>query len=352
MDAAGSKRAAVFGISEGGPMSALLAATHPDRVSSLILYGSYARMVQAPDYPEGITQEALSAFIDRMTAGWGGPAGLSLFAPTMAENPEVRTWWARLLRMGTSPSGAAALIDLYRELDVRAVLPTVLTPCLVLHRTHDRIAPLSWGRALARLIPEAKFIELPGPDHAFLVDADQVLDEVVEFLTGTRSEREPDRMLATVMFTDIVDSTRRAAELGDRGWREVVERHDQLVRRELDRHRGREIKTMGDGFLATFDGPARAIRCATEARDSVRKLGIEMRAGLHTGEVEVMNGDVGGIAVSIGARVGAAAGPGEVLVSRTVTDLVAGSGIDFTDRGPHALKGVPGEWQLYAVTDS
>jgi class 3 adenylate cyclase len=236
------------------------------------------------------------------------------------------------------------------EIDARHVLPSVRVPTLIVQREDDLLVPVLSARYIADGIPGAKYVELPGEDHMpWVGDVDAILDEVEEFVTGTRQVHEPDRMLATVMFTDIVDSTSRAAEMGDRGWREVLERHDQLMRRELERHRGREVKTMGDGFFATFDGPARGILCAMAARDAVRDLGIDIRAGLHTGEVEVMGDDIGGIAVSIGARVGAAARPGEVLVSRTVTDLVAGSGIDFTDRGVHALKGVPGEWQLYAV---
>jgi class 3 adenylate cyclase len=241
------------------------------------------------------------------------------------------------------------VIRLYTDIDIREVLPSIKVPALILHRTRDRMVPLTQARILAAGIEGSRLIELPGDDHLPLYDPGQIMDEVEEFLTGSRHAAEPDRMLATVMFTDIVDSTRQAAEVGDRRWRELVERHDQLVRRELERHRGREVKTMGDGFLATFDGPARGIRAAVDARDAVRELGLEIRAGLHTGEVEVMNGDVRGIAVNIGARVGSAAGPGEVLVSRTVTDLVAGSGIKFADRGVHSLKGVPGEWQLYAV---
>jgi class 3 adenylate cyclase len=274
---------------------------------------------------------------------------LSLWAPSLLGDADAERWWARLLRQGISQSGAEALIRLYAEVDIRDVLPTIAVPTLVAHRTGDRMVPIEAARVLAAGIPGAKLVELPGDDHIPVADPDQVIDEVEEFLTGHRAEREPDRMLATVMFTDIVDSTRRAAELGDKGWRQLLERHDQLMRRELERHRGREVKTIGDGFLATFDGPARGIRCATSAREAVRDLGIEIRAGLHTGEVEVMGDDIAGIAVNIGARVGAAAGPGEVLVSRTVTDLVAGSGIGFADRGVHALKGVPGEWQLYAV---
>ncbi len=349
LDEVGVQRAAVFGISEGGPMSTLLAASYPERVSALVLYGTWPRLIRADDYPQGVPQEAFDAFVEAAVRDWGGPVALQLWAPALAEDEDARRWWARLLRSGSSPSGAAALLRLYTEIDVRGVLPTITAPTLVLHRRRDRLMPPAAGRAIAEAIPGSKFVELDGEDHLPIVDPEQILDEIEEFLTGERTAREPDRMLATVMFTDIVDSTRRAVELGDRRWRELLERHDEIVRGVIARHRGREIKTMGDGFLATFDGPARGIGAAVSARDAVRPLDLEIRAGLHTGEVEIMKQDIGGIAVNIGARVGALAGPGEVLVSRTVTDLVAGSGIAFEDRGAHALKGVPGEWQLFTV---
>jgi class 3 adenylate cyclase len=339
----------VYGISEGGPMSCLLAAAHPERVSALVLYGTWARILAAPDYPAGIKPEQFESFIEFARRDWGGPVGLNLWSPSTANDALVQQWWAKLLRLGTSPAGAEAVIRLYEGIDIRSILPTITAPALVIHRTGDRMVPIDQAHALAAAIPRAKLVELPGNDHLPLYNSHEIMDEIEEFLTGARRLYETDRMLATVMFTDIVDSTRRAAEMGDRSWRGLIERHDQLMRRELERHRGRAVKTMGDGFLATFDGPARGIRCAMAARDAVRGLGVDIRAGLHTGEVEVMGDDIGGIAVNIGARVGAEARPGEVLVSRTVTDLVAGSGIDFTDRGVHALKGVPGEWQLYAV---
>ncbi len=349
LDAAGVERAAVYGISEGGPMSMLLAATYPERVAALVLYGTWPRLLRAEDYPQGVPPEAFDAFVDAAVQDWGGPVALGLWAPGLAADDDARRWWAKLLRSGSSPSGAAALLRLYTEIDVRGVLATITAPTLVLHRTGDRLMPVAAGRAVAEGIPGARLVELDGDDHLPIVEPEPILDEIEEFLTGARQEREPDRMLATVMFTDIVDSTSRAVQLGDRRWRELVERHDELVREAISRHRGREIKTMGDGFLATFDGPARAIRAAMSARDSVRSLDLEIRAGLHTGEVEVMREDIGGIAVNIGARVGALAGPGEVLVSRTVTDLVAGSGLEFQERGAHALKGVPGEWELFAA---
>jgi class 3 adenylate cyclase len=349
LDAVGAEQVAVYAVSEGGPTSAMLAASHPDRVSALALYGTWARLLKAPDYPGGTSLETFERFIEAARQDWGGPVALGIWAPSMTHDPEVQRWWAKLLRTGTSPAGVEALLRLYTQIDVRHVLPTIAAPTLVLHRTGDRMVPFEAARTIADAIPGARLVALDGDDHVPFADPDQILDEVEEFLTGHRSVPEPDRILATVMFTDLVDSTARAAQLGDRRWRELLERHDRLVRREIERHRGREIKTLGDGFLAIFDGPARAIHSAKSACQAVRELGLEIRAGLHTGELEVIDDDVGGIAVNIGARVGALAGPGEVLVSRTVTDLVAGSGIEFDDRGTHALKGIPGEWQLFAV---
>jgi class 3 adenylate cyclase len=349
LDSTGIERVAVFGISEGGPTSALLAATYPDRVSALVLYGTWARILNGSDYRAGMSLEVFDRFIETARRDWGGPVALRLWAPSIADDPEVQRWWAKLLRTGLSPGGAEALLRLYTRVDARHVLPTIAAPTLVLHRAGDRMVPVDAGRTIAQGIPGAKFLELEGDDHLPVANPDQIIDEVEEFLTGHRTAPEPDRMLATVLFTDIVDSTAKAAQLGDRRWRELVERHDRLTRRAIERQRGREVKSMGDGFLATFDGPARAIHAATATRDAVRALDLEIRAGLHTGELEVMDGDIGGIAVNIGARVTSLAAAGEVLVSRTVTDLVAGSGIEFDDRGTHALKGVPGEWQLYAV---
>ncbi len=350
MDAAGCERAALFGVSEGGPMCQLFAATYPDRVSALAVYGTYARITDAPDYDIGIPAEVLDEFAEVTLEDWGGPTAIHLFAPTHADDPGFRTWWARLLRSGTSPQGAIALLQLYREIDTRAVLPGIRVPTLVIHREDDLLVPEPQAAYLAEHIPGARYVRLPGSDHLPVAgDQDAILDEVEEFFTGNRHVPELDRILATVMFTDIVSSTERAAKLGDSRWRVLLESHDEVVRRQLERHRGRPVKTLGDGFLATFDGPARAIRCAGAISEEVRRLGVEIRAGLHTGECEAMGDDVGGLAVHIGARVGAKAGPGEVLVSSTVKDLVVGSGIEFAERGTHQLKGVPGEWRLYAV---
>ena len=350
MAAAGCERPAIFGISEGGPMSALFAASHPERVSSLILYGTFPRILEAPDYPQGVSGEELDALYELMKKEWGGPVAIDLWAPSLVGDLEFEGWWSRLLRQGTSPAGAIALIDLYRELDARDVLPTIGVPALVLHRRDDRVVSVGQGQYLAEKIPGARFVELSGADHFAMVgDQDALLDEVEEFLLGTRRAREPERALATVLFTDIVGSTERAAGLGDRRWRDLLERHDALVRRQLDLHRGREVKTMGDGFLATFDRPTRAIRCACAIRDELPGIGIEVRAGIHTGEVELIGDDVGGMAVNIGARIGALADGGEVRVSSTVKELVVGSGLEFAERGAHTLKGAPGEWHLFAV---
>jgi pimeloyl-ACP methyl ester carboxylesterase len=351
--AAGCERPAIFGISEGGPMSTLFAATHPERVASLVLYGTYARMLRAPDFPQGIPPEALERWGEIVKRDWGGAVGVNLWAPSVVGDADFERWWSRLLRYGTSPAGAVALMDLYRELDVRAVLPAIDVPTLILQRREDRISAVGQGRYLAEAIPGAKYVELEGADHLPVTgDQDALLDEVEEFLVGSRRGSEPERALATVLFTDIVGSTARAAELGDRAWRRLLERHDAAVRRQLDLHRGCEVKTMGDGFLATFDGPARAIRCARALQEEVERLGLEVRAGIHTGEVELIGDDVGGMAVNIGARIGALAGSGEVLVSSTVRELVVGSGLEFADRGVQTLKGAPGEWRLFAVSSA
>jgi pimeloyl-ACP methyl ester carboxylesterase len=350
MDAVGSERADVVGVSEGGAMAALFAALHPERTRSLVLYGAYSRVLWAPDYPCGVSAELHDQLLEMVAARWGDGVGLSAWAPSCADDVRMRTWWARLQRTAASPGMVHSLLALYPQIDIRAVLGTIGVPTLVLHRRDDRMINVEMGRYLAEHIPGAKLVELDGADHFFWVgDADAILDEIEEFLTGLRRGPEPDRVLATVLFTDLVGSTEHAVELGDTRWRYLLESHQAQVRRQLERFRGREVKTMGDGFLATFDGPARAIRCAQAVVDQSRGLGLETRAGLHTGECELMNDDVGGIAVHIAARVATLAEAREVLVSSTVKDLVAGSGLTFADRGVHALKGVPDKWRLFAV---
>jgi pimeloyl-ACP methyl ester carboxylesterase len=348
--AAGCERPAIFGVSEGGPMSLLFAATHPDRVSSLVLYGAFARMLKAPDFPQGIPPDGLERWAEIVRRDWGSAVGVDLWSPTAVGDRDFERWWSRLLRYGTSPAGAVALMDLYKEIDVRSVLPAIDVPTLILQRRDDRIARVGQGRYMAETIPGARYVELEGGDHLPVTgDTDALLDEIEEFLVGSRRGSEPERALATILFTDIVGSTEKAAALGDRSWRQLLERHDAAVRHQLGLYRGREVKTMGDGFLATFDGPARAIRCAAAVQEEVAGLGVEVRAGIHTGEVELIGDDVGGMAVNIGARIGALAGPGEVLVSSTVRELVVGSGLEFADRGVQTLKGAPGEWRLFAV---
>jgi pimeloyl-ACP methyl ester carboxylesterase len=350
MDAVGSERAALFGISEGSAMCALFAATYPARTTALIMAGGFARKTWAPDYPWAPTKDQVSAFIEQMQRDWGGPVGLEVRAPSLVHDERFRQWWARYLRSGASRSGVAALMRMNAEIDVRNVLSTIRVPTLILHSVNDRAVDIGGSRYMAQHIRRAKLVELSGPDHlVILSDAEIILNEIEEFLTGVRHSPEPDRVLATVLFTDIVGATEKAAAMGDRRWHDLLDSHHALVRRELVRSRGREIDTTGDGFLATFDGPARAVRCACLISNDVRSLGLDIRAGLHTGECEIMGDDVGGIAVHIGARVAALAGPGEVLVSSTVKDLVAGSGLRFRDRGAKPLKGVPGEWTLFAV---
>lgn len=354
MDAAGSERAAIFGNSEGTPMSILFAATYPERVKALVLSGGMARTTWAPDYPWAATREAMrESLVEFTLPRWGEGDSVDYFAPSTAGDPAQRQWWAKMERQGASPAMIRRLAEMFFEVDVRGALSLVQAPTLLLHRTGDRIVKVEAARWLAGQIRGARLVELPGNDHiTFAGDTERLLDEVEEFLTGIRpvSAEDFDRVLATVMFTDLVGSTKLAAALGDRRWRELMDQHHAVVRRELERHRGREVKTMGDGFLATFDGPARAIRCALALVEGVRALGMEMRVGLHTGEVDQLPDDIGGLAVAIAARVGALAGSGEVLASSTVKDLVAGSGIRFVEHGMHALKGVPGEWSLVAVT--
>jgi pimeloyl-ACP methyl ester carboxylesterase len=356
MDAAGSERAAVVGVSEGGPMSILFAATYPERTAALVVYGSMPRFVWAPDFPLGQPLEEYMREAEEWSREWGTFEGAA--ATIRSQNLDVTdeevSRRASRERLSATPGAVLALERMNAEIDVRHVLPTIRVPTLILHRVEDHL-PIEVARWTASQIPGARLVELPGGPHfPFLGDSEALVREIEAFVTGVYrgggwEAPEPDRVLATILFTDIVGSTAKAVELGDRRWRELVEQHHALVRGQLARFRGRELDTAGDGFFASFDGPARGIRCARAIADGVHELGIDVRAGLHTGECEVIEGKVGGIAVHIGARVAAQAEPGEVLVSSTVRDLVAGSGLEFVERGQTELKGVPGEWRLYAV---
>ena len=351
MDAVGSERAALMGVSEGGPMSLLFAATYPARTRALVLYSAFAKRLWSPDYPIGVPEIDRTAYLDLIAQQWGEEADLSVVAPSLGHDPEARRRFAMSRRMSASPGAALAIARMNSEIDVRHVLPVIRIPTLILHRATDRDVAVGNGRYLAEHIPGARYVEFAAGDHMATApgEFDDELDEVEEFLTGVRHGPAPDRVLATVLFTDIVGSTERVTSLGDQLWRELKAAHDKIARAELSRFRGQEIDSTGDGFFATFDGPARAIRCATAISRGVKPLGLDIRSGIHTGECEVMGPKLGGIAVHIGARVAALAAPGEVLVSSTVKDLVAGSGLRFRDRGAHELKGVPGEWRLYSA---
>jgi class 3 adenylate cyclase len=350
MDAVGSERAALMGMSEGGPMSVLFAATYPERTVALALYGTTARARGDVDYPHGC-DEAFAELYRIFDDGWGSGESLRVFAPSLLEDEQSHETMGRVERAAGSPRTMRALLDTLVGLDVRAVLPMISVPTLVVHATDDACVPIGNGRWLADHIPGARFVELPGDhiagfaDHAFF-------DEVESFLTGRRHPVAANRVLSTVLFSDIVGSTEQAAAVGDRRWKEILDRHDAVVRREIEAYRGKLVEFAGDGVLAIFDGPARAVSCGCELRDSLQSLGIDIRVGLHTGEIELRGKGIGGLAVHIGARVAAAADGGDVLVSRTVTDLVAGSGIEFADQGTYHLKGVPGDWQLFAVTSA
>ena len=348
MDAAGSRQASFLAFSEGGPATMLLAASMPERARSLVLYGTFASTIVEDERGRQWYERGMPVMNDILDH-WGEGRGMGMFAPSL-DSEIQRRFYAVFERASASPRMARALVEHVMSIDVRAALPAIQAPTLVLHREGDRVSPIWAAQELAAAIRGAALKVFPGEDHAFWFgDFDAILDEVESFLTGERQAAAAERVLATVLFTDIVDSTRRAAELGDRAWRDTLERHDALARRAVEAQGGRVVKSIGDGMLATFDGPARAVRCAEGLCESVRELGIELRAGVHTGEVEVIGDDVGGMAVHIGARVSAMAGPGEVLVSQTVKDLVVGSGLQFAARGEHELKGVPGSWRLYAL---
>jgi class 3 adenylate cyclase len=351
LDAVGSKQAAIFGYSEGGPMAALFAATYPERVRALVLYGSYAKR-QDPDddYPWAPTREERARYAEAVERGWGDEGDLARYAPEA--DAALSRWWSVRARAAASPGAARDLVLMNSSIDVRPVLGAIHVPTLVLHRRGDTDSRVEEGRYLAAHIPGARFVELEGDAHLPWIDADQILDEVEEFLTGVRRSSSPDRVLATVLFTDVVGSTALAASLGDRAWRELRDRHDELVRREVARGGGIVVDTAGDGVFARFDGPARAVRAARAIVAAVRDLGLEVRAGIHTGEVELVGEQVSGIAVHVGARVSALAQSGEVLVSSTVRDLVAGSGIAFAERGETELRGVPGTWRIFEAVDA
>lgn len=352
MDAADCEQAAVVAISEGGPMALLFAATYPERVTALVLWATFARAAWAPDYPDGIPAEAAEAFFDQIEESWGHGRVWPLISTQDAPDDETtRRNLARFERNAATPAMAAAANRFSMHIDARHVLSAISAPTLVVHRSGDPLVNVVHARYLAEHIPGAQLKEFPGDFHESAVGKDEdILDEIEEFLTGTRQQHEIDRVLKTILFTDIVGSTEQAVAMGDRRWHELLDAHDSAVRREIERFHGEEVRTTGDGFLASFDGPARAIRCARAITDQAGAIGLEVRAGLHSGECETRGDDLAGVAVHIGARVGGLAAPSEVLVTSTVRDLVTGSGVEFHDRGRHALKGIPGEWQLLAVT--
>ena len=352
LDAVGSERAALFGTFEAAAMCMLFAATYPERTTGLVLYNPVARGSWAPDYPWAMTEEEWRRYLAEHRDEWAPMASVDKLvrsmAPTHVDDEEFKQRTLRFMRLGASPSAAQAIRRMAKEVDIRDVLPTIRVPTLVLTMPEAR----DEAAYVAERIPQARLVEVAGPDFFVRLLGEEVYDEIERFVVGLDADREPDTVLATVLFTDIVDSTRKAVELGDRSWAELVSKHHAIVRRSLDSFRGTEVDTAGDGFFASFEGPIRAIRCARAISEGVRSLGLDVRAGLHTGECERVDGKISGLAVNIGARVASLAGPGEVLVSSTVKDLVAGSDLEFEDRGAHTLKGVPGEWRVYAVTDA
>jgi pimeloyl-ACP methyl ester carboxylesterase len=350
MDTVGIQRAAIFGTSEGGSMSILFAATYPEKVSHLILYGAFARRIWDPDYPWAPTLKQREEWIDSLERGWGSDVELETLAPSRAKDEGFKKWFTTYGRLSLSPAAAVALARMNTYIDVRNVLPSIHVPTLVIHRTGDRDVNIGNGVYLSKNIPGAKFIELPGNDHVPTAgDTDAVIDQIEEFLTGVRSAGPLDRVLSTILFTDIVDSTKKATEIGDDRWKKLLVTHNDLVRSELAKFRGREIKSTGDGFVAIFDGPGRAVQCAREIIASGKKLGISIRAGLHTGECELVGNDIAGVAVHIASRISGLADGNEVLVSSTIKDLVSGSGIQFQNMGTRSLKGVEGRWHLYSA---
>ena len=359
LSAVGSERAALFGMSDTGSLCAMFAATRPERVTGLILYATAAKGRQAHDYPWQWSEQEWQEYLDEVKATYGtreyAESSMPFFNPSLVGDDRMLDWWDRYLRSSASPSAMYAQEQVFRDMDIRGMIPVIGVPTLVLHRTDDQIEPVGAGRYLSREIPDAEYVELPGADHMpWAGEADALVDEVERFQRRVHMDEQDtfDRVLATILFTDIVDSTAQAAALGDRRWRDLREQHDRVTRAQLARFRGREVKSLGDGFLAVFDGPARGVRCARAICQSMSRLGVDLRAGLHTGEIAAEEDDIRGIAVAIGARIGALAGPREVLVSSTVKDLVIGSGLSFDARGEHSLKGVPEPWNLYALSDA
>jgi class 3 adenylate cyclase len=350
MDAAGSERATLIAHGHGVQMALMSAATHPDRVESLVLMNGFARFARADDYPAGMPPQAAELLLKQIERTWGTGAMAGPLGPSVASHPGIQEWYGRVERFAATPGTAIAKMRAILDLDVREVLPLVGAPTRVIQSRGDTFVRAAHGRYLAEHMPKARLLERDSPDHWPLPESD-LLGAIEEFVTGARlQDAEEDRVLTTVLFVDVAGSTERASELGDRRWRELLNRFEDTVRRSLVTHRGELVSRAGDGILATFDGPARAVRCAADIRDAVRRAGLDVRCGLHTGEVTRRNGDIAGIAVHIGARVSSAAAPGEVLVTRTVRDLVAGSGIVFDERGEHSLKGVPESWELYAAS--
>ena len=350
MDATGSERASLMGWSEGGNIAALFAATHPDRIDGLVLYAAGARYVQAPDYPFGMTEDFVENAREIINNAWGQGLGAYYAVPSRAEDERFRRWFGRYERLTVSPGEGLAMLDLNLKIDTTEVLRHLQVPTLVLHNVGDLLVPIEFSRYIADQVPDSKLVELPGDDHLFwFSNTNEVVGEIEDFLLGIRTDDEPERVLSTVLFTDIVGSTARAAEVGDARWKEMLGIHDRIGRENVERFRGSLVKTTGDGLLATFDGPARAVRCATRIRNELDVLDLQVRAGVHTGEVELRDEDVGGLAVHIGARICAKAGPAEILTSSTVKDLTVGSGISFADRGEHELQGFSEPWRLFSA---